>query len=38
MNLNAEGLEQALDMENRNQILLVARTLLDQGEKKGSYF
>jgi len=25
-------------MEDRNQILLVARALLDKGEKKGKYF
>ena len=34
MNLDAGGLEQALNMEDRNQILLVARRLLGQGEKK----
>lgn len=38
MNLDAGGLEQALNMEDRNQILLVARRLLDQGEKKGKYY
>ncbi|MCJ7595525.1 MAG: enoyl-CoA hydratase/isomerase family protein [Desulfobacterales bacterium] len=38
MNLDAGGLEQALNMEDRNQILLVARRLLGQGEKKdGDY-
>jgi len=38
MNLDAGGLEQALNMEDRNQILLVARRLLGQGEKKGKYY
>jgi enoyl-CoA hydratase/carnithine racemase len=38
VNLDADGLEQALQMEDRNQILLVARALLDKGEKKGKYF
>jgi enoyl-CoA hydratase/carnithine racemase len=38
MNLDAGGLEQALNMEDRSQILLVARRLLDQGEKKGRYY
>jgi len=38
MNLDAGGLEQALNMEDRNQILLVAGKLLDQGEKKGNYY
>jgi enoyl-CoA hydratase/carnithine racemase len=35
MNLDAGGLEQALQMEDRNQTLLVARALLTKGEKKG---
>lgn len=38
VNLDAGGLEQALKMEDRNQILLVARGLLGQGEKKSRYF
>ncbi len=38
VNLDADGLEQALQLEDRNQILLVARALLDKGEKKGKYF
>lgn len=38
MNLDARGLEQALQMEDRNQILLAARALLNQGEKKGKDF
>jgi enoyl-CoA hydratase/carnithine racemase len=38
MNLDAGGLEQALQMEDRNQVLLVARALADKGEKKGRYF
>jgi enoyl-CoA hydratase/carnithine racemase len=38
MNLDAGGLEQALQMEDRNQVLLVARALLDKVEKKGKYF
>jgi enoyl-CoA hydratase/carnithine racemase len=38
VNLDAGGLEQALQMEDRNQVLLVARALLDKGEKKGKYF
>ena len=38
VNLDAGGLEQALNVEDRNQILLVARRLLDQGEKKGRYY
>ena len=38
VNLDAVGLEQALQMEDRNQILLVARALVDKGEKKGKYF
>jgi hypothetical protein len=27
-----------LQLEDRNQILLVARALLDKGEKEGKYF
>jgi enoyl-CoA hydratase/carnithine racemase len=38
MNLDAGGLEQALQMEDRNQTLLVTRALLNKGEKKGEYF
>jgi enoyl-CoA hydratase/carnithine racemase len=38
VNLDANGLEQALQLEDRNQILLVTRALLDKGEKKGKYF
>ena len=38
VNLDAGGLEQALQMEDRNQILLVTRALVDKGEKKGKYF
>jgi len=38
VNLDAGGLEQALQMEDRNQTLLVTRSLLHQGEKKGKYF
>jgi enoyl-CoA hydratase/carnithine racemase len=38
MNLDAGGLEQALQMEDRNQTLLVTRALLNKGEKKGKYF
>jgi len=38
MNLDAGGLEQALNLEDRNQALLVARGMLGQGEKKSRYF
>lgn len=38
MNLDAGGLEQALNMEDRNQALLVARALLNKGEKTSRYF
>lgn len=38
MNLDAGGLEQALQMEDRNQILLVTRALLGKGEKTGKHF
>jgi enoyl-CoA hydratase/carnithine racemase len=37
VNLDIGGLEQALHIEDRNQALLVARSLLDQGEKKGKH-
>jgi hypothetical protein len=38
VNLDIGGLEQALHIEDRNQALLVARSLLEQGEKKGKHF
>ncbi|MGD2126789.1 MAG: enoyl-CoA hydratase/isomerase family protein [Desulfobacteraceae bacterium] len=38
MNLDAGGLEQALNMEDRSQTLLVARGLLGQGDKTSKYF
>jgi enoyl-CoA hydratase/carnithine racemase len=38
MNLDAGGLEQALNMEDRNQTLLVARGMLSQGDKSSRYF
>ena len=38
MNIDAGGLEQAMNMENRNQILLVARAMLGKGEKTSRYF
>lgn len=38
MNLDAGGLEQALNMEDRNQVLLVARAMLGKGEKTSKYF
>ncbi len=38
MNLDAGGLEQALQLEDRNQVLLVARGMLGHGEKKSRYF
>jgi enoyl-CoA hydratase/carnithine racemase len=38
MNLDAGGLEQALNMEDRNQVLLVARGMLEKGEKTSRYF
>jgi hypothetical protein len=38
MNLDAGGLEQALNLEDRNQALLVARGMLSQGEKSSRYF
>jgi enoyl-CoA hydratase/carnithine racemase len=37
MNLDASGLEQALQMEDRNQTLLVARAWLNKGEKDGKH-
>ncbi|MDY7037324.1 MAG: enoyl-CoA hydratase/isomerase family protein [Thermodesulfobacteriota bacterium] len=38
MNLDAGGLDQALNMEDRSQALLVARSMLKTGEKTGRYF
>jgi enoyl-CoA hydratase/carnithine racemase len=38
MNLDAGGLEQALNMEDRNQALLFARGMLGEGEKTSRYF
>ena len=38
MNLDAGGLEQALNMEDRNQTLLMARAVLEKGEKTSKYF
>lgn len=38
MNMDAGGLEQALNMEDRNQTLLVLRGNLGEGEKKSRYF
>jgi len=38
MNLDAGGLEQALNMEDRNQTLLIARGMLGEGEKVSKYF
>jgi len=38
MNLDAVGLEHALNMEDRNQTLLVARGMLGKGEKASRYF
>jgi Enoyl-CoA hydratase (EC 4.2.1.17) len=38
MNLDAGGLEQALNMEDRNQTLLFVRGLLGKGEKTSKYF
>jgi hypothetical protein len=34
----AGEIEQALNMEDRNQVLLVARAVLGKGEKKSRYF
>lgn len=38
MNLDAGGLEQALQLEDRNQTLLVVRSMLGHGEKSSRYF
>lgn len=38
MNLDAGGLEQALQLEDRNQVLLIARAMLGKSEKKSRYF
>ena len=38
MNLDAGGLEQALNMEDRNQTLLFVRGMLGKGEKTSKYF
>ncbi len=38
MNIDAGGLEQALNMEDRNQVLLVARSMLQGGQKKKRSF
>ena len=38
MNLDAGGLEQALNMEDRNQVLLVARAMLGKNDKTSRYF
>ena len=38
MNLDAGGLEQALNTEDRNQVLLIARAMLGKGEKTSRYF
>jgi enoyl-CoA hydratase/carnithine racemase len=38
MNMDAGGLEQALQLEDRNQSLLVARGMLGEGEKASRYF
>ena len=38
MNLDAGGLEQALNMEDRNQTLLVARQIIGKGGKSSRYF
>ena len=38
MNLDAGGLEQALNMEDRNQVLLVARAMLGRNDKTSRYF
>jgi hypothetical protein len=38
VNLDAGGLEQALQVEDRNQTLLVTRSLLGKGGKTGQYF
>lgn len=38
MNLDAGGLENALQMEDRNQTLLLARSMAGKGEKASRYF
>jgi len=38
MNIDASGLEQALNMEDRNQALLVARGKAEKGDKASRYF
>ena len=38
INLDAGGLEQALNMEDRNQTLLIARGMLNRGDKASRYF
>ncbi|MBW1841668.1 MAG: hypothetical protein JRI75_07720 [Deltaproteobacteria bacterium] len=38
MSLDAAGLEQALTVEDRNQALLVARSMLGKIEKSSKYF
>jgi hypothetical protein len=38
MNIDASGLEQALNIEDRNQALLVARGTVEKGEKASRYF
>jgi enoyl-CoA hydratase/carnithine racemase len=38
MSLDAGGLEQALNLEDRNQALLVARGRLGEGDKASRYF
>ena len=38
MNLDAGGLEQALNMEDRNQVLLVSRAMLGKNDKTSRYF
>lgn len=37
-NLDTGGLEQALNMEDRNQALLIARGMLERGKKTSRYF
>jgi enoyl-CoA hydratase/carnithine racemase len=38
MNLDAGGLEQALNVEDRNQTLLILRAMAGKGQKNGRYF
>jgi len=38
VNLDAGGLEQALQLEDRNQMLLVLRGMVDKGDKTSRYF